>query len=240
MGCDIHTRAEVREAGVWRMVRRIWPDEYVDGGLSSEVYGTRSYYTFAILAGVRNYRNVLPIAEPRGWPDDLSVECQQEDNGENDDFWLIGGEHSFSWHSLRHLLEYPHWQATFTEKGVLNGPQYATMKKGDLPHLWWSVSEGRTLVDEDHLARELALGNDTTDLHVHMEWQVPYYKAAEEFVTEAIPRLLALASPHPDVLTMANLALSGEKTALSPLQDWLQEHDRPGLDDVRIVFCFDN
>jgi hypothetical protein len=239
MGCDIHSRAEVRESGVWRMVRRIWPDEYVDGGLTSEPYFTRNYYTFAILAGVRNYAKVIPIAEPRGWPDDLSAECQQEDDGDDDDAWLLGGEHSFSWHSLRHLLEYPYWQATFTQEGILNGPQYAAMKKGNLPDQWWD-SNSRAVVDEDHLETQLALNNDTTNLYVRTSWAVPYYKAAEEFITETIPRLLALASPHPDVLTMANLAIAGEKTALSPLQDWLQEHDRPGLDDVRMVFCFDN
>ncbi len=240
MGCDIHTRAEVREAGVWCMVKRLWPDEYVNGGLTSEPYWTRNYYTFAILAGVRNFGAITPIAEARGWPDDLSADCRTEYDGDDDDAWLIGGEFSFSWHSLRHLLEYPHWQATIVEEGIINGPQYAAMKSGILPDRWWSGSDGRTLVDEEYLAAELKLGNDTQELCVRTKWEVPYYKAAEEFVTETIPRLLALASPHSDVLTMANLALAGEKNALLPLQDWLEENERPGLDDVRIVFCFDN
>lgn len=239
MGCDIHSRAEVREAGVWRMVGRIWPDEFEDDGLTAEPYGTRNYYTFAILASVRNGdRRIIPIAEPRGWPDDLSAECKQTNY---EDGWLFNGEHSFSWHSLRHLLEYPHWHATFTQEGVLSGPQYAALKRGEFPEEWWEPQwfEGTT-VDEEHLVRELGMGNDVTELYVETKWEIPYREVAKEFVTETIPRLLALASPHPDVLTMANLSLAGEKTALSPLQDWLQEHNRPGLDDVRIVFCFDN
>lgn len=234
MGTDINSWAEVREAGAWRKVGRIWPARYAHGELTAEPYGTRNYYTFAILAGVRNFARITPIAEPRGWPDDVSAEGKQEY-----EHWR-GKDDYASWHSVRHLLEYPHWQATFTQEGILNGPQYATMKRGALPDQWWWGSEGRTLVDEDYLAAQLVMGNDTQELYVRTQWVVSYYKVAEEFVTEAIPRLLALASPHPDVLTMAKLAVAGEKTALSPLQDWLQEHDRPGLDDVRMVFCFDN
>lgn len=32
----------------------------------------RNYNLFAALAGVRNYHQIVPMADPRGWPDDLS------------------------------------------------------------------------------------------------------------------------------------------------------------------------
>jgi hypothetical protein len=237
MGCDIHSSAEVREAGVWRKIDRIWPCEYGDDGLTAEPYSIRNYSVFAILADVRNgNESITPIAKPRGWPEDVTAETNQQHW-----HWLEADGHSFSWHSLRHLLEYPLWHATFTEEGIISGPAYEALKRGEVPEQWWESHwfDG-TLVDEDRMVRELSLGNDVTELYVETKWDIPYREVTKEFVTETIPRLLALASPHPDVLTMANLAIAGEKTALSPLQDWLQEHERPGLDDVRMVFCFDN
>jgi|GEM_PF-3818204 len=236
MGCDIHSWAEVREAGVWRKVGRIWPCKYEDDGLTDVLYWRRNYDTFAILADVRNDGWITPIAQPRGWPTDVSAEGKQE----HEEFASTDG-HSLSWHSLRHLLEYPLWHTVFAQSGILNGPAYKTLKKDGLPHEWWYPEDfqGR-IVTEDELVQQLDLGNAAEELYVRMNWAVPYHKAAEEFVTETIPRLLALVSPEPDVFTMAKLAIAGEKTALMPLQDWLQEHDRPSLDDVRIVFFFDN
>jgi hypothetical protein len=236
MGCDIHSWAEVRRAGAWCKLGRVWPCWYEDDGLTDAPYWTRDYDTFAILAGVRNRdRRITPIAEPRDWPADVTDEGKQE----YDEFAEDG--HSFSWHSLRQLLEYPLWHTTFTQEGRLNGPAYRALKKDGVPDEWWGIQYSRgTTISEDELVRELALGNDARELFIHTSWAVPYRRAAEEFVTDTIPRLLALAAPEPCALAMAELALAGEKTALLPLRDWLEENDRPGLDDVRMVFFFDN
>lgn len=74
MGCDIHPVLEVKgEDGKWHGKVLCWcsrtgsaPD--TEGAL----YIHRNYSLFAMLAGVRNYDGVKPIAEPRGVPDDAS------------------------------------------------------------------------------------------------------------------------------------------------------------------------
>lgn len=59
MGCDIHLHTEVKIADKW------------------EHYGNpiigRDYEFFAFLAGVRNYYEIIPVSEPKGVPDDMSL-----------------------------------------------------------------------------------------------------------------------------------------------------------------------
>lgn len=59
MGCDIHAFIEVKTDGKWELYR----------ALSLQ----RSYNLFTRMAGVRDRNaNVMPIALPRGLPDDVS------------------------------------------------------------------------------------------------------------------------------------------------------------------------
>jgi hypothetical protein len=142
MGCDIHLYAEVRRDGKWHRVfpppeaRDPWYIEQaanVNGGTYYAVralctwYHDRNYNVFGMLAGVRA-REFRPIAEPRGWPDDLSDEvrailhaaetAETEDALPEGEIWP--GDHSFSWLTLRELLEYDwqcrtSWEDTYAE-----------------------------------------------------------------------------------------------------------------------------
>jgi hypothetical protein len=212
MDCDIHCWAEVREAGVWRKVGRIWPaDDWGSEGLTDEPYFGREYALFAILAGVRDSWKLSPIAPPRGLPADITTEVKaiSED-------WEREG-HSHSWHSLRHLLEYWAWQESFTEEGVVNGEDYLRIQAGGLPAEWWGRAVSRShLVPEEVLQRMIEEGLDTAGTFISASWRVRYHEAAEDFVTVTIPRLLALASPEPCVLAWAEQAIAGDKTALIP------------------------
>lgn len=92
------------------------------GTLVRGSYDSRSYDTFAILANVRNsvhgYK-LIPISDARGLPEDLRKPENTNGNpfspnyydGEGDEYiegkWM--GDHSYSWLSLRELVEYPHW-----------------------------------------------------------------------------------------------------------------------------------
>lgn len=79
MGCDIHHVIEAREpGGPWRAV---WPDpvERYDDGTGdirlpreTPLSLWRNYTLFAALAGVRNYDDLVPIAKPRGMPEDAT------------------------------------------------------------------------------------------------------------------------------------------------------------------------
>jgi hypothetical protein len=89
MGCDIHSRAERRVNGKWEIISPGW-----------QPFDWRSYGMFGFLANVRNYSAVPSISEPRGLPDDIA------DDG--DDNYL--GDHSFSWLSVAELLAFDYDQ----------------------------------------------------------------------------------------------------------------------------------
>lgn len=87
MGCDIHSYIEVRDSE-----NEPWTF------LCEGPFRYRSYSYFGLLAGVRNYSAVQPIALPRGIPEDASTlvseECEDED------------AHSRSWFTASELLGY--------------------------------------------------------------------------------------------------------------------------------------
>jgi hypothetical protein len=68
-----------------------------DGYVSCDI--SRSYWLFAALANVRNRTDMIPIAEPRGIPEDASKEYIKIANNDLDD-------HSHSYHTLKQLKEY--------------------------------------------------------------------------------------------------------------------------------------
>jgi len=87
MGCDIHTNTEVKKDWIWENV-------------NFEPFGWRNYNMFSLLAGVRNYGIIKPMAEPRGLPDDVSIEVYEKHREES------GDAHSESYLTLRELVEY--------------------------------------------------------------------------------------------------------------------------------------
>ena len=97
MGCDIHIHAEIKTNGKWSIVS--------PPPAALEVFGWRSYSTFAFLAGVRNYSAITPIAEPRGLPLDVSRGVQEESTE-----WE-GGCHTRSWLSIEELASFDYGAA---------------------------------------------------------------------------------------------------------------------------------
>lgn len=77
MGCDIHLHIEIRVNGKW------------------EHYGApqvqRDYDLFALMAGVRNYSNSVPVAKPKGLPEDVSLLTEMHWKSSVDDW------HTPSW-----------------------------------------------------------------------------------------------------------------------------------------------
>lgn len=89
MGCDIHSHAERKNAeGSWENVPDLKP------------FASRNYGTFGFLAGVRNYSNLTPIAQPRGAPADVSLEVSEDFEGWGSD------AHSTSWLSVAELAAF--------------------------------------------------------------------------------------------------------------------------------------
>lgn len=87
MGCDIHTMIE-------------WKDRFGLWNNAGEADLYRDYELFAVLAGVRNDCGIVPIAEPRGVPEDAcgEYEAWQEAYG--------GDGHSHSWVTLAELIAF--------------------------------------------------------------------------------------------------------------------------------------
>lgn len=84
-------------------------------------FGDRNYYLFAVLADVRNYGDAfVPIAEPRGLPEDVSIKIKRIS-----DYW--GGDgHSHSYFTLKELLEYD-WEQGAGQRGLVVENVYKRM-----------------------------------------------------------------------------------------------------------------
>lgn len=102
MGCDIHYVFQAKTG-----------DDWLD--VASTYEGTRHYYLFGALAGVRGW-DTTPIDEPRGLPSDFPMvgdrhpmpdelmtplEIEWREDGE-EGRWM--GDHSYSWLSGGELL----------------------------------------------------------------------------------------------------------------------------------------
>lgn len=127
MGTDIHPVVQRRApGGDWEFVKiphaELPYDQRPEGGVYDGLCG-RHYLRFSILADVRNgygfagcptYEPVEPISTPRGLPYDFEEPIPPGFDqyggryADDADSWL--GDHSFSWVSLRDLLDYD-WDA---------------------------------------------------------------------------------------------------------------------------------
>lgn len=232
MGCDIHLYVEKRVNGAWKaqgdFEREVEDGEsYLVGGKG---YSDRNYNLFAILADVRNGRGFAgiktgegfnPISHPRGLPDDVTAEVK-----EISDRWDCDG-HSHSYFTLRDLLDYD-WTQTTGLQGWCNMEEFLPwaacgnkfksprgycggVSGGAVVHL--TDEEAATLVEH---FRELNWNKRNEFIKQHSgkyalaKWQEYYHQASGSFWTYFIPELLTLAG------------------------------GTAGMDDVRIVFFFDN
>ena len=124
MGCDIHCYVETLRSGSWH-AEGDWICEYPDEDAVPDVpykqrFSDRNYNAFAILADVRNGRGTAgcdtgdgfnPICEPRGLPSDVTGEVKAVS-----DRWGIDG-HSHSFFRLAELLEFD-WTQTTKLRGL--------------------------------------------------------------------------------------------------------------------------
>lgn len=127
MGCDIHLfvekKIEVKDGferkGYWLSIDKWTKNEYFfhypnepewHVSVEDEMYSTRNYVLFAILASVRNYFDIQPISIPRGLPRDVTPEIKKLSDYEGAD------GHSHSWLLLDEILNFD-WDKTFTDDG---------------------------------------------------------------------------------------------------------------------------
>lgn len=128
MGCDIHMLIEHKKDDKWVLScpenllnfdKKL--NEYEEMSnprydYFSENYRiSRDYFLFSVLAGVRNYSDIIPISKPKGKPIDVSPYTA-------DCFWENDG-HSYSYLTLGEIMNYD-WMQSCEQSGYLNGYDY--------------------------------------------------------------------------------------------------------------------
>lgn len=197
MGCDIHIWTEKRVGEKWRPADDLVdnPNEYARK--YTEIYDRRNYELFAMLAGVRNDYGIVPIGAPKGLPDDLSPEVE-------DDMWL---EHTPSWLTLAELQAY-NWERWFEREVWMAYPQHVEYVNSGSPSSWCMGAYGRlvrritteqmnALIANPQSLRAPGDQEDLGNVYAPRKWRETYREAAGDFYTEAIPKLEALADGDP-------------------------------------------
>lgn len=245
MGCDIHLYVEKCVDGKWVTADTWKPSEYEDEGdrlhvaYGDHFYDGRNYDLFAILANVRNGygfagiptgAGFVPIAMPRGIPDDACKEYK--DTAES---WDSDG-HSHSWLTVAELLTYD-WTQKIAKTGVVSLDEYFDWNgyyrhEGNGPRSYSGGVSGQgieTVSESEFIKRvkdqlggvidsNVSVAPDLKQsiiemsprLHIQVAWGTSYYLQTRDFWGRTMPRLIKLAN------------------------------DNGGFDNVRICFFFDN
>ncbi len=212
---------------------------------NGRIYAGRNYNLFSILANVRNGvgfagcetgQGFVPIAMPKGLPDDVSPQIKIQSDG-----WGCDG-HSHSWLTLRELLDYD-WEGQKTvEYGVVTEEEYKVSKEKGQPDSWCGMSFGPTLADVDNETmdkiisgekkREMIKDHENKEVSVQyitqVKWESVYADSCRFFLNDTISKLKAMVSEFVseedrERLNLGSLGAMVEKA-----------------EDVRIVFFFDN
>lgn len=182
-----------------------------------QVLRARNYDLFGMLADVRNGRGFAGIETGEGWKPlaadrGLPPDFQYNDNGD-DDGWL--GDHSFTWCTLRELLDYD-WDQQTTQYGVITIDQYDTWDRVSAvyPNSGGVSGRGVITIEQDAWER---MGKDTQEqlrhayrrdgawrhgLHIRIKWVEMARQAAGAFVDEVLPWLGQFGAPEDVRLVM--------------------------------------
>lgn len=189
MGTDIHGRVQRRYNAA---------GQYEDIG---EIESGRNYAVFAMLAGVRNgggfagvrtHEPIQPISEPRGLPYDLGIKGKDWSQFNDDtitDPKVVNieyseaefGDHSFSWVTLREVLDWSGWNAQLHRCGYVSRAEYERMvREGNAPLEWCGDCFGTSIIKTTRAAVEAGTAPEGwTD--VFCEWETPFADSVKVF-----------------------------------------------------------
>lgn len=125
MGCDIHLYGEKRDGTKWTHVELPTKPMHQGSTYMEPPLSYRSYGMFAFLAGVRNYSDIEPISEPRGFPADASPEVTKEYED-----WR-GDAHTPSWLHVDELTSYDYTQEIEDRRCTRDGNGGSTCEPGE-------------------------------------------------------------------------------------------------------------
>lgn len=195
MGTDIHMVIQKRQGDY---NNELTPWKTVESHDMS-----RCYDAFSILADVRNGygfagcptgEGFVPISKPKGFPVGY-IPSELDDEDDATGTWL--GDHSYSWLTLKELLDYD-WTQTTTKYGVINEEQYAQWRRWKYPPNSYSgsVSGGNTaMVSNEELDAILdgkATRKKNAEYFTRVKWQRSYFEAGAD-IWDVIAKMLKLA-----------------------------------------------
>ncbi len=229
MGCDIHMVVEVKTEKEWEEALSFLDcndcdatgvNKYVkdskpgscywcqgSGRISS--YRDRNYDAFAILANVRNGEgsggcdtgdSFPSIAPNRGLPDDFHTDDEEKYHY---DTWM--GDHSFTWLTLKELLDYD-WTRSRVCRGIVTAKEYRKAKVTGKPDSYcggvWGL--GTETVSNEKMAALITaavlLGdtelNQLTKYYTQLDWNETFAECAGNFHSRFIPGLVKLAEDN--------------------------------------------
>lgn len=135
MGCDIHCYMEIKNNnGDWHcdeIYRTSFDEESEKKFDLLPVYNHRDYELFSILANVRNDGEIIPISEPRGFPEDASNEVE-------DEYMNWGSDaHSASYMTLKELMDNVEKYKIVKRSGFVSSKTYNEyVLTGVKPQMW--------------------------------------------------------------------------------------------------------
>ncbi|QNJ56010.1 hypothetical protein SEA_RASPUTIA_120 [Microbacterium phage Rasputia] len=233
--------------------------------LTNEPYNGRNYVLFSLLADVRNTRHtsnifdssmeyeerdaILPIALPKGTPDDASKKWRKEVKRWGRDF------HSNSYFTLQELLdaiEAGAFNQSITERGYVSLGQYLDyMEKGVTPQSWSSYTSADSMKTEEWEALSddekkpyldaivpMPFGDTSLrsggNVYIRMTWEWNLIESLDQFLRTI--EELKLNAPRKLKQSVREMPWQQrQQTKLTLEETW--DYDYTG---IRIVFAFDN
>ena len=182
MGCDIHLLVEVKKDGIWESADEWNTDdkEYIHVDYDNQLYKDRDYTLFALLADVKNYHNIKPICQPKGYPSNVSDQVFDFINYWNDD------GHSHTYFTLKELIEID-WNNTIKEAGYMDNGQ------------WKAFNQSMKTLNPDYDLRypySQGIGPELRRTQTWREWEVPLKTEAGNFYDVVIPKLTEMGEPE--------------------------------------------
>jgi len=171
------------------------------------VYDGRNYDLFGMLADVRNGRGFAgiktgegfkPISLPKGLPDDLSEELEN-DRDSIEDFY-----HSHSYLTVEELLAYD-WEQKTTHCGYVTPSEYLNFKKQGYPTRWTGGLNETSIVSHEEMENYIKENPslvDQSSILTQVTWQEPYKEAASIFYNESLNKLKELVEDSPQDVRM--------------------------------------
>lgn len=196
-----------------------------------------NYLVFGILAGVR-CEEYPQIAPTRGLPTDASDTVRKSYESWGRD------AHTPSWITLGEFLRYDYDQVV-ERSGVVDAPQYAEYLERGMPSSWCVWTSEKHVTEEEMKQKILSSSNiEEIKEVVSISWTVPVRTYCKRLLGVTIPGMFQAGGfdPqfHSQIWEFKKAAREGDTAAESALADWLMEKGLLKLEDVRMVFWFDN